>query len=85
MWETLHVHCLWAQSPLASGHSGPVYCLVSAEELLLSGGQDGIKGWKWNDLTKSNSKNNIEPVVTLTPPSTQVTIQHMYTYIKIIV
>ena len=34
-------------------HQGSAYCLKTAGNLLFSGGEDGIKAWKWSELTKT--------------------------------
>ena len=32
---------------------GPAYCLETADTLLVSGGEEGIKVWKWEDMMSS--------------------------------
>ncbi len=37
---------------LLLGSSNPLYCLESTDRLLLAGGNDGLKVWKWKAIKK---------------------------------
>lgn len=54
-------------SRLLKGHKGPVYSLCNAESLLVSGGTQELKVWKWEELI-SNSE-AVDPLTTLCPPA----------------
>lgn len=57
--------CKWQAS------KSSLYCLASNEKLLFSGGNEGVKGWKWRTIQKETGGN--EPLFHFIPPSNQQT------------
>ena len=55
-----------AASRLLKGHRGPAYSLCNAGSLLVSGGTQEIKAWKWEELVGNSEA--VDSVVTLTLP-----------------
>eukprot|EP00731_Ephydatia_muelleri_P022889 Em0015g472a len=55
-----------AASRLLKGHRGPAYSLCNAGSLLVSGGTQELKAWKWEELVGNSEA--VDPVVTLSPP-----------------